>query len=236
MVLVLKLKPKPTIMKKIILILALVIIVGSCKKADAVACEGCLLFYFESPQPINDTELSGFPGKFRGLYIGKDSTFLRIEEDRILSEYFYKFKVHKNYLDTLKEGSDLVNNQLIDKETHEILDIHPKGDSLELSKKNIDTLFRFSYNQKAKRINGHLVLSTRDSIFWKIRMMALEKNILKIKEIYLPKDLKKLDSVTAIKGEMLDSTSYLIKPTRREFKNILRSKHFGTDQKYKKIS
>ncbi|MEO8239177.1 MAG: hypothetical protein ABI576_13820 [Flavobacterium sp.] len=155
-------------MKKVILILAFASFLISCKKADAAVCEGCLLFYFENPQPINDSELSSFPGKFRGLYMDKDSVFIRIEEDRILSEYFYKFKVHKNYLDTLKEGADLVNNQLINKETHEIVDIYSKGDSLELSKRNIDTLFRFSYNQKVKRINGELVLSTRDSVFWKL--------------------------------------------------------------------
>jgi hypothetical protein len=34
---------------------------------------------------------------------------------------------------------------------------------------------------------------------------------------------------------MLDSTSYLIKPTRREFKNILKIKKLGTDQEYDKI-
>ena len=224
-------------MKKIILIITLVIVSNACRKADAAAtCLNCFTFYFENPQPDNDSELNGFPSKFKGSYISKDSTFLRIEEDRILSEYFYKFKVHKNYLDTLREGANLVNNQLIDKETHEIFDIHSKGDSLELSKKIIDTLFRFSYNQKAKRIVGQLVLSERDSVFWKIKMIAFEKNILKIKDIYLPEDLKKLDSVTAIKGKMLDSTSYFIKPTRREFKNILNIKHLGTDQEYKRIS
>lgn len=102
--------------------------------------------------------------------------------------------------------------------------------------KSIDTIFRFSYNQKAKRIDGQLVLSERDSVFWKIKMITLEKNILKIKDIYLPEDLKKLDSVTVIKGRMLDSTSYFIKPTRREFKNILKIKHFGTHQEYRKVS
>jgi len=223
-------------MKKIILIITLITISISCKKADAAAEYDGVKFYFENPQPINDSELNGFPSKFKGSYMSKDSTFLRIEEDRILSEYFYKFKVHKNYLDTLREGTDLVNNQLIDKKTHEIHDIHSKGDSLELSEKIIDTIFRFSYNQKAKRINGHLVLSMRDSIFWKIRIITLEKNILKMKYIYLPEDLKKLDSITAIKGKMLDSLCYLIKPTRKEFKNLLNIKNLGEDNEYVKLS
>ncbi|MNL51621.1 hypothetical protein D3C87_1747320 [compost metagenome] len=92
-----------------------------------------------------------------------------------------------------------------------------------------------SYNQKLKRINGQLVLSTRDSIFWKIKTITLEKDILKIKNIYLPEDLRKLDSVTTIKAKILDSLSYLIKPTRKEFKNILKIKKLGYDQEYTKV-
>nr|WP_315220963.1 hypothetical protein [uncultured Flavobacterium sp.] len=221
-------------MKKNFLILALLIITGSCRKADAIACDGCLTFYFTDPQPLNDSELNGFPSKFRGLY-ENDSTFIRIEEDRILKEYFYKSRFHKKFLDSLKQDYNVLGNQIIDNQTNEKLDLYTKGDSLEIVKKNIDTLFRFSYNQKAKRINGQLVLSFRDSIFWTIRTISLEKNILRLKDIYLPEDLTKLDSVTTTKGKMLDSISYLIKPTRKEFKNILKIKHLGTDFEYNKV-
>lgn len=221
-------------MKKNFLILALVIITVSCRKADAIMCDGCLTFYFENSQPANDSELNGFPSKFKGLY-ENDSTYIRIEEDRILKEYFYKSRIHKNFLDSLKQDYNVVGNQIIDKQTNEKLDLYTKGDSLEIVKKNIDTLFRFSYNQKAKRINGQLVLSFRDSIFWRIRTISLEKNILRLKDIYLREDLVKLDSVTTTKGKMLDSISYLIKPTRKEFKNILKIKHLGIDQVFNKV-
>ena len=223
-------------MKKAIYFLVILVSIISCKKADAEAmCDGCFTFYFVNPQPDNDSDLNGFPSKFKGLYKNTDSTFLRIEEDRILREYYFKNRIHKKFLDSLKSECQITGNQLIIKETKQRVDMHLKGDSIELVRKDIDTIFRFSYNQKAKRINGHLVLSTRDSIFWKIRIMALEKNILKIKNIYLPEDLKKIDSVTAIKGKMLDSLSYLIKPTRKEFKNLLNIKNLGSDQEYTKI-
>lgn len=225
-------------MKKSILIIAIITLIISCKKADAAAtelCDGCITFYFENPQPINDSELNGFPAKFKGLYMNLDSTFLRIEENRILREYYYKFKFHRQEMDSLKSEYNLIDGKLIAKDTKEKFDIQRKGDSIELVRKDIDTIFRLSYNQKVKRINGHLVLSTRDSIFWKIRIIALEKNILKMKYIYLPEDLKKLDSVTVIKGKMLDSLSYLIKPTRKEFKNFLNIKDVGSDQEYTRI-
>lgn len=223
-------------MKKLILIFSVISLIISCKKADAAAEYAGLAFYFENPQPINDSELRGFPSKFKGLYINNDSTYVRIEEDRILREYFYKFRIHKNEIDSLKDEFDWIDNQLIDKETHEKWLSKLKGDSLEISRINIDTLFRFSLNQKAKRIDGRLVLSTRDSVFWNIETIALEKNILKMKQIYRLEDLAKLDSITVIKGKRLDSISYLIKPTRSEFKNILKIKDLGGDQEYKKIS
>lgn len=219
------------------MLIVLVVVFGSCKKAYAEAgCDGCLVFYFENPQPDNDSELNGFPSKFKGLYKNSDSTFIRIEEDRIIQEYFYKYRFHKSLLDSLKGRYEIANEKLIDKETKEKLDFSFKGDSLEMREKSIDTIFRFSLNQKAKRIDGQLVLSIKDSLFWNIRTIALEKNILKIKDIYLKEDLKKLDSVTVIKSKKLDSTSYLIKPTRREFKNILKIKDLGTNREFDKVS
>jgi hypothetical protein len=223
-------------MKKKIIVFIIITVFASCKKADRPECGNCLDFYFEHPQPENDSELDRFPSKFKGIYMDKDSIYLRIEEDKILEEYFVKFRVHKQKIDSLKSEYDLIDGKLITKDTKYKYDISRKGDSIELVQKIIDTLFRLSYNQKAKRINGQLVLSTRDSVFWKIKTVSLENNILIIKEIYLQEDLRKLDSVTLIKGKMLDSLSYLIKPKRREFKNILKIKNFGTDKEYKKVS
>lgn len=65
-------------MRKIIFIFTIIIFIVSCKKADAEAaevCDDCLAFYFENPQPVNDSELRGFPSKFKGLYMTSDSTF-----------------------------------------------------------------------------------------------------------------------------------------------------------------
>ena len=105
-------------MKKIFLILITIVLSSSCKKADAAAesVVDSFTFYFEEPQPINDSELNGFPSKFKGLYMASDSTFLRIEDDRILREYFYKYRFHKSFLDSLKEKYEIMNDQIIDKE------------------------------------------------------------------------------------------------------------------------
>ena len=221
-------------MKKAIFLIFIITFIVSCKKAES--CADCLTFYFENPQPVNDSELDHFPNRFRGLYMNKDSTFIIIDKDRILEEYSFKFKIHKKDIDSLKNEFDLVNNYLISKHTKKKLDIRSIGDSLELTDKNTDTLFRFSYNQKAKRINSQLILSKRDSIFWKVKFLSLENNKIKFRNMHYPEDLKHLDSLTVIKSKKIDSLSYLISPTRSEFKKILKIKKLGDDQEYTKIS
>lgn len=109
------------------------------------------------------------------------------------------------------------------------------GDSLEIIKKDIDTFFVFSNVQKAKRIDGQLVLNYKDSIYWKIKTISIEKNILKIKYIYSEEDLKRIDSLTKIKSTMIDSSAYILRPSRNEFKRILNLKNLGETREYKKV-
>lgn len=74
-------------MKKYFLFLGLLFII-SCKKNDAPYAGFDM--YFEKPQPINDSELSAIPNKFQGVFMSKDSFFVRIEEKEILFEDYLK--------------------------------------------------------------------------------------------------------------------------------------------------
>jgi hypothetical protein len=64
----------------------------------------------------------------------------------------------------------------------------------------------------------------------------LEKDELIIKYLYSEEDLKKMDSITKIKSQKIDSTTYLISPSRREFKSFFEVKNFGYDTKFKKVT
>jgi hypothetical protein len=64
----------------------------------------------------------------------------------------------------------------------------------------------------------------------------LEKNSLKIKYIYSKEDLKRIDSLTKVKSTMIDSSSFIIKPSRNEFKRILNLKKLGGEFEYRKVS
>lgn len=218
-------------MKKYILVLA-IFLVFSCRKAEPWG----LNFYFENPQPINDAELSVIPNKFQGLFMSSDSVFLNIKEDIIFEESFYKFKFHRKYIDSLKNEFVFSNGKCISKDDNEVFGYRKLKDSIEFSKKRIDTFFIFSDSQKAKRFDGKLILNYKDSIFWTVKSISVEKNSLKIKYIYSEKDLKRIDSLTKVKSTMVDSSSFIIRPSRNEFKRILNLKHLGEDLEYRKIS
>lgn len=220
-------------MKKFLLLCSLGFLF-SCKKADTPAFDGFTL-YFEKPQPIQDSELSKIPNKFRGLYANSDSVFIRIKENVILRENDYKFRFHKNQMDSLKQAFDLSNGKYILKINQQVFDYKTIGDSIELSNKEVDTLFAFSNTQKAKRINGQLVLNTKEAFFWKTKIIQLDKNILTIKEMCSAEDLKKLDSLTKQKSVSIDSTTFIIKPSRKEFKTILKLKQLGFELEYNKV-
>lgn len=218
-------------MKKYILVLAL-FLVFSCKKAEPWG----LNFYFENLQPINDAELSKIPNKFQGLFMSSDSVFLNIKENIILEENFYKFKFPLKDMDSLKNEFIFSNGKCISKDKKEVYDYRQLRDSIEFSNKQIDTFFIFSDSQKAKRFDGQLVLNYKDSIYWKVKPIRLEKNMLKVKYIYSEEDLKRIDSLTKVKSTMLDSSSFIIRPSKNEFKRILNLKHLGSDVEYRKIS
>jgi hypothetical protein len=223
-------------MKKLTLLCIISIVIISCKQIEGFPIPDGNNFYFEYPQPINDSELSSFPNKFKGVYMSLDSLFLNITNNMIFSEREYKFRFHKTQLDSLKEYFDAVDGKYISKDTKEIFNSKKVGDSIEFASKNRDTIFKFSETQKAKRINGFLVINQKDSIFWKVKLVSLDKNKLIIKQLYSDDDLKRMDSITKIHSKKLDSTSFIISPKRKEFNQFFKLKKFGFDQEYRKIS
>lgn len=192
-------------------------------------------FYFENPQPIHDSELNKFPNNYQGIYKNNDSVFLKVENKLITRVYYSKFRIHKSKLDSLKEGFIITNGILQNKYNNDIFEYFSKGDSVDIFNKSTDTIFQFSNFQKAKRIKGSVILNIKDSVFWKIRILKLEKNVLKITDIYDDIDLKKIDSITKIKSRTIDSTSFILRPSRREFVKILRIKEWRLQYEYIKM-
>ncbi|MCL9770884.1 hypothetical protein NAT47_10685 [Flavobacterium sp. HXWNR69] len=221
-------------MKNFLILLASMLLFFSCKERAAHPIGNT--YYYQEPQPINDSELNSIPNKYLGLYVNEDSIYLNVSKRMIKEESFFKFRIHKNSLDSIADKLVKVNGKYKFKDEATFLEDKVIGDSIEFSQKQIDTFFVFSDKQKAKRINGKLVLSEKDSIYWQTKLVYLGKNELVIKYLYSDDDLRKMDSITKIKSKQLDSTTYLISPSRSEFKRFFEIKNFGYESKYKKIS
>lgn len=222
-------------MKKMSFLFVLFVLLVSCTQSATEAIPDGNNFYFENPQPINDSELSSIPNKFKGIYMNTDSVYLNITDNIIFYERENKFRFHKNQIDSLKEYFEVVNGKYISKDKKEIFNSKNVGDSIEFGSKNRDTIFKFSETQRAKRINGFLVLNQKDLIYWKVKLISLNKNTLTIKQLYSEDDLKRMDSITKIHSKKLDSLSYIISPSRKEFKSFNEIKDFGYDSKFIKV-
>lgn len=215
------------------LLVLISIFLFSCKRAEE-APSG-LRFYFENPQPINDAELSKIPNKFQGLFMNSDSLYINVKDSMILKESYDKFRFPKSEFDSLKLNFDKVGNKYISKFNKDVFDCKYLKDSIDFSNKRIDTFFTFSDRNKAKRFDGKLILNYKDSIYWTVKSISVEKNSLKIKYVYSEEDLKRIDSLTKVKSTMIDSSSFIIKPSRNEFKRILNLKKLGGEFEYKKV-
>lgn len=76
-------------------------------------------------------------------------------------------------------------------------------------------------------------MNFKDEKYWKINILALKKQELDFK--YLSVDnLQVIDSITAEKSVMIDSSAYLLRVSKKEFRKII-NKEIGGKNIYKKI-
>lgn len=220
-------------MKNVLILVTASLLFASCKE---IASPAGNTYYFNAPQPVNDSELHSIPNKYLGFYVNADSIYLNVSKKMITQERFFKFRIHKNNLDSIADKIVRFKGKYRFKNETTFLEDKIIGDSIEFSQKEIDTFFIFSDIQKAKRIRGKLVLNKKEAIYWQTNLVALTDKELVVKYLYSDDDLKKMDSITIIKAKQLDSTSYLITPSRAEFSQFFEIKNFGYETKFKKIA
>jgi len=217
-------------MKKYIAIASLISLVA-CKKYENLETE----YYFHEPQPVNDSELKDLPSKYVNRYVDAYGDTLVIEPTSIYYRYYNIGAISKDSL-AGKEGEFIASATKIESSPGlEAKKIKEDKDSVYIGYLRYDTLFRFSDAQKAKRMNGQLVLNTKDSIFWKIRLLTLKGDSLHIRYLSEKEDYSKLQALVKDIKSNSDTTLVQLKPTRREFKKITKLKLYG-DMKFKRIN
>lgn len=215
--------------KRATLLIIAAIFAASCKK-ESVETD----FYFAEAQPVNDSELSRLPDKYTGTYSGEEGDTLKIDDKAIYNQYSYITGISKDSLKAATgEGEYLSNAFRIDSNKDNYI-VREDKDSVYVRSTYRDTLFAFSDAAKAKRINGQVVLSRKDSVYWKVSLLTIKGDSLSLRLLSRKADYNLLQSKVKDISVNADTTVVHIKPSRSEFKSILKLK-LGADRKYKKI-
>lgn len=219
--------------KYFLLILVFVSFV-SCKQAEAVPDFG-IDFLFKETQPINDRELKHIPNKFIGSYINQDSTYLIITDKVIYNKWIAKNNISLSEFDSVKDSVKIVGNKMYLLDSKKFFDFRKVKDSIEITDTYYDTIFSISDFNKVKRIKEAIVLNTKDSIYWKIRILSLDRKNLKLVTLVSKYDLARIDSLSKIKVQKIDSIKNVIELSKTEFKKMLALRNLGYTQEYKKL-
>jgi hypothetical protein len=205
----------------------------SCKQAEAEYFG--IDFLFKEPQPINDKELKHFPNKFVGSYINQDSTYLIITDKVICNKWITRNNISLSEFESVKDSVKIIGNRMYLFDSKKFFDFRKVKDSIEITDTYYDTIFSISDFNKVNRIKGAIVLNAKDSIYWKIKILSLDKKNLKLMTLVSDDDLTRIDSLSKIKVQKIDSTRNVIELSKTEFKKMLTLKNLGHIQEYKKL-
>jgi hypothetical protein len=213
--------------------LFIALLFASCKETKTEETDGGIRFAFTEPQPQHDSELDHFPARFTGVYTAKDSTVLTIDRQRVVYERNYKLPIAKNALDSLKSEGNYQKGKFTTNDG-KVYNAVETADSVYIYYTTRDTIFRLSGNNKIKRINGHLILNEKDSVFWRTSILSIENDSLKWRRLFRYNEVAELQKL--VKDVVIgDTTIIRINPTLKEFKNIIAQKRLGSKTVYKKI-
>ncbi|MSP84206.1 MAG: hypothetical protein EXR18_00040 [Flavobacteriaceae bacterium] len=205
----------------------------SCKKAEEVPYEG-VVFLFNEIQPMDDNVIVSIPYRFTGSYINIDSTYLVVSKKDVFYKWIDKNKISFELFETLKDSMKVVQNKMYFQD-NTFLEYRKLKDSVEIKEIKYDTIFSISYSQKVSKINRTFVLNTKDSIYWKIRLITFGNKNLKLRDLYSVNDIRRIDSLSKIKSIKLDSTKNLFQLSKKEFRTMLALKYLGFERNYKKV-
>ena len=177
---------------------------------------------FNQPQPEDVDSLTLFPKKLIGNYVNENgSSRLKIDHNCMTIFYDYDVKFSKESIgwDTiaLAEQKKFVQD----------------GDSVLENVNYCDTLFYISEGNILKKYKGYYILNTiKDENSWEVKNMKLQKGVLTIGSISLKDELLNLEK---IKESPIDTTTYNLQFTKKQFGNYLKGESFKNKEIYFRI-
>lgn len=213
-----------------------------------VLATGCTRVYFEQPQPQESKALSSFPDHLRGAYIADKDTFYIKDDEFTYTEFFDKIIP---LADTNSSPSITIKDSLIyDKSSlmTEGAEYSIINDSLhyriklKISQVLSDSLVLKTYDHflvlneredKQEYWNTFLIerFENGDISVWSVGNFKTETN--HDNKIKYEADLKKFYKITAFRK--INDDEYLINPSLKEFKKLLKNGFFTKADTFKLI-
>ncbi|SEQ05917.1 hypothetical protein [Flavobacterium urocaniciphilum] len=216
-------------MKKSVLIFGLILLFMSCRRRVENYVE------FSENQPVDVEEIQNVPENWFGNYRSIDSSLISIEKDKIIEKWFSDWKI------SIKEKDSFPNltfqkNFVIDNTTNEKTKLISKNDSLFWKEQYSDTIF--IKDKILKLYKDALILNTNDEGRIYIDVLKKENNQIRKFSIDSKEDFEKLKREIKVDFEYKYSnndTTVIVKPTKSDFRKILRKKGYTNEMIYTKI-
>ncbi len=197
----------------------------SCNERSAVM--------FSESQPKGAKELSVIPQELQGYYLNiSDSSNLFISSNLIYRTSYFPTSTHKNDLDS---GFILKGGTIYNETTKELIKVKLIGDTIRYTPSFTDTMYRTSSDFVLKKFKGRYFLNEKvDTKSWETKQIVYDNGKLSIS--YISSDSVNFQKLTILKENIIDSIYPIkIKPTKKEFKKLVKQEFFDDEDMYIKI-
>jgi len=196
---------------------------------------------FTEPQPVNTAIAPSFDRKIRGKYFPCEgnSPLLIIDAHKMVNETPFETITHQDAWDIDSTASKRAKKRHVQK-TMDRWDpdkVKIKGDSIVFNGSYLDTLFLMDATHRIKKFQGQHVLNTQlEPGLWKVKLLSLEGDTLRISTITASDTLMRFDFVE--KEELLNEEGdvtgydYILSPDKQGFDALLRGAAFEESDCY----
>ncbi len=219
-------------MKKISLLLLVSVLFLSCK--EHVLSDSFI--YFNEAQPTNVDAITSIPQKYRGTYSMNDSREMNIQSKTIVVTQIDTIKATRSELDSIP-GIQFKNNQVYDTDRKIYYATLVKNDSITWKMTSSDTIFSFAENEVAKIYKSSLILNKQINGNEQVNVLKFNGNGLTEIQLGTKNDANVIQNRLHISREIIiqnsDTTRIILKPTRADFRKLLRLEDFEYQNKYR---
>ncbi len=218
-------------MKNKITFLVLVATLFSCKNDQL----NDSYIYFNEPQPVEVENITNFPNKYIGTFGSDYSNRLKVESKYVIKIEVESFDTTKKQMDSLT-NVEFKNNIVYDKETQKAYKTFVKNDTIQWETERLDTIFSFAGNESAKIYKSSLILNKEVNGNYLVNIIKFDFSSNKYLQLGTRKDFIKINEQLNIlfeaNVENNDTTFVILKPSRADFRKLLRLDGFEYEKMY----